>query len=157
VRWDPSREDSAFFEQSAYLYSAYYQLQILIHRPFIDSGQGAGGEGMSTGFAPSLAICTHAARACVKVLHTHVTRVGRTAFSQVVSSINTYRCSMLTACRCRQSSTASSGAVLLLGIWRRRRMGVILDPKMDMADVNNCLAILKASKAQYVPSFALLR
>jgi hypothetical protein len=157
VRWDPGREDLAFFEQSAYLYSAHYQLQILIHRPFIDSGQGTGGEGMSTGFGPSLAICTHAARACAKVLHTHVTRVGRTAFSQVVSGIYTCRCSMLTVCRCRQCSTASSGAVLLLGIWRRRHTGVILDPTMEMADVNNCMAVLKASKAQYVPSFAVLR
>jgi hypothetical protein len=148
VRWDPSREDLAFFEQSAYLYAAYYQLQILIHRPFIATGQGAGGEGMSTGVGPSLAICTHAARACAKVLHTHVVRVGRTAFSQVVSVMVACRlCWTLTACRCRQSSAASSAAVLLFSIWRRRGTGAISDPATEMADVNNCLAVLKAGEA----------
>lgn len=33
VRWDPTREDDAFFEQSVVLHCAYYLLQIMIHRP----------------------------------------------------------------------------------------------------------------------------
>lgn len=35
VRWDPHRSDDAFFDQSAFLYSSYYQVQMTIHRPFI--------------------------------------------------------------------------------------------------------------------------
>jgi hypothetical protein len=72
-----------FFEQSAYLHAAYYQLQIMIHRPFIANQRQVGG-GAAPGF-PSLAICTHAARACAKVVHMHLSRMGRVAFSQVVS------------------------------------------------------------------------
>lgn len=37
MRWDPNRENSLFFDQSATLYSTYYHVQILIHRPFIPS------------------------------------------------------------------------------------------------------------------------
>ncbi|QRV74945.1 Fungal specific transcription factor domain [Ceratobasidium sp. AG-Ba] len=37
LRWDPNRENPLFFDQSATLYSTYYHVQILIHRPFIPS------------------------------------------------------------------------------------------------------------------------
>jgi hypothetical protein len=35
VRWDPDRQDPAFFYQSVALHCAHCQLQILIHRPFV--------------------------------------------------------------------------------------------------------------------------
>ena len=57
VRWDPHREHEVFFNQSVSLYVMYYNLQILIHKPFIPSPRNT-----SPVTFPSLAICTNAAR-----------------------------------------------------------------------------------------------
>jgi hypothetical protein len=84
VRWDPNREDLTFFDQSATLYTAYYQLQITIHKPFIKARRNP-----VTSF-PSLAICTNAARACTKVVHTHISRLGRTSTEQIVRALPWY-------------------------------------------------------------------
>jgi hypothetical protein len=71
VRWDPSREDIQFFNQSAYLHASYYHLQILIHRPFIPSPRKP-----SPLSFPSLAICTNAARSCSHVVDIQRRRTG---------------------------------------------------------------------------------
>jgi len=63
VRWDPNREDDNNFNQSAYLYSMYYFVQMNIHRPFIPSPRNP-----SPLSFPSLAICTNAARSCSHVV-----------------------------------------------------------------------------------------
>ena len=67
VRWDPTREDDNFFNQSASCYALYYHIQILIHRPFIPSPNKP-----SPLSFPSLAICTNAARSC-----SHVAEIQR--------------------------------------------------------------------------------
>lgn len=63
VRWDPNRENEAFFHQTAMLHSAYYHLQISVHRSFIPKPSQP-----SSTSLPSLTICTNAARACIHVL-----------------------------------------------------------------------------------------
>ena len=69
VRWDPdSTSNGRFFDQSAMLYSMYYHLQIFLHRPFVGVTDDPG-----LAFS-SLAICTNAARACVRILDTHAQR-----------------------------------------------------------------------------------
>jgi hypothetical protein len=69
VRWDPQREPILFFSQSAVLYSHYYQLQILVHRPFIPvRGKTPNAR------LPSVAVCTNAARACAHLLQTQLSR-----------------------------------------------------------------------------------
>jgi hypothetical protein len=76
VRWDPDREDLTFFVQSAHLYAAYYMLQIGVHRPFIPARRDS--EPTTHRAAAgilSLVICTTAARACAKVLHSLLSRV----------------------------------------------------------------------------------
>jgi hypothetical protein len=82
VRWDPAREDLIFFDQSALLWAAYYQLQIMIHRPFIRTGPDPTG---APGGFPALAICTNAARACARVVDTHKARMDQIVPSQIVS------------------------------------------------------------------------
>jgi hypothetical protein len=62
VRWDPNRENLLFFNQSATLFTNYYFVQILIHRPFISPPSKP-----SSMTFPSLAICTNAARSCCHV------------------------------------------------------------------------------------------
>jgi hypothetical protein len=60
VRWDPNREDPIFFTQSAMLHSMYYNVQIQIHRPFINKP--------SPLTFHSLAMCANAARSCSRIL-----------------------------------------------------------------------------------------
>lgn len=61
LQWNPDQTTSPiFFDQSFMLLVNYYHLQILIHRPFIPSPASP----QSPLSAPSLAICTNAARGC---------------------------------------------------------------------------------------------
>ena len=79
MRWDPTRENILFLNQSANLYANYYQLQIAVHRPFIPSPRKP-----SPLSFPSLAICTNAARSCIHVLDVQAKRSGcPTYFNQV--------------------------------------------------------------------------
>jgi hypothetical protein len=81
VRWDPNREDQMHFEQSAVLYSAYYHLHIMIHRPFIPSPR----KPALLSF-PSLTICTNAARSCSHVIHAYGKRIERVTPSVIVAA-----------------------------------------------------------------------
>lgn len=63
VRWDPNRENDDFFNQSVSLFTSFYHVQILIHRPFIPSPSKP-----SALEVPSLAICTNAARVCSHIV-----------------------------------------------------------------------------------------
>ena len=79
VRWDPTRENILFLNQSANLYANYYQLQIAVHRPFIPSPRKP-----SPLSFPSLAICTNAARSCIHVLDVQYKRAGESSVSNTV-------------------------------------------------------------------------
>jgi hypothetical protein len=98
VRWDPEQEDLALLDQSAYLYATYYQLQIMVHRPFIRARHG-----VPASF-PSLAICTNAARACAKVVYQHFARVGRVMPKGIVRTFVQLRLRSLDVCACPASS-----------------------------------------------------
>jgi hypothetical protein len=80
VRWDPNREQGIFFEQSASLYSTYYYIQILVHRPFIPSPNRP----ISLPF-PSLAISTNAARSCSRLTAVLLQRSTDLGFRHQVS------------------------------------------------------------------------
>lgn len=119
LRWDPNREDMLFLNQSAFLYSHYYQLQIAVHRPFIPSPRKP-----SPLSFPSLAICTNAARSCTHVLDVPFRR------SHTVLFYN-------------QIALFTSAIVLLLNIWGGKRSGLSTDPAKEMADVHKCMRMLK--------------
>jgi hypothetical protein len=84
VRWDPHREDTEFFRQSAILYANYYHLQILVHRPFIPSPRKP-----SALSFPSLAICTNAARSCSHLVDYSRERLGPVLHHLTVTSLIT--------------------------------------------------------------------
>ena len=81
VRWDPTREDEVHFKQSALLYTNYYYVQIIVHRPFIPT---PGKQSLRS--IPSLAICTNAARSCSHVLDIQQRRMDRPLPYQIVRS-----------------------------------------------------------------------
>ena len=86
VRWDPTRENVLFLNQSANLYANYYQLQIAVHRPFIPSPRKP-----SPLSFPSLAICTNAARSCIHVLDVQYKRAGMPTYFNQVRSLSRAR------------------------------------------------------------------
>ncbi|EKM58711.1 uncharacterized protein PHACADRAFT_253202 [Phanerochaete carnosa HHB-10118-sp] len=125
LRWDPNLEDKEFFTQSAFLYAAYYHLQIAVHRPFIPSPRKP-----SALSFPSLAICTNAARSCIHVLDVQFKRDG---YPPVNSMMGVF----------------SSTIVLLLSIWGGKKAGLAIDYEKGMEDVHKAMGMLKALEVKW--------
>lgn len=125
LRWDPNMDINDFFLQSYSLYSSYYHVQILIHRPFIPSPRKP-----SPLSFPSLAICTNAARSCSHVM-------------------DLYRCRSGKPVPYSQMAAFTAGIVLLLNIWGGKRSGLYTDPSKEMADVHKCMSILKSCEKRW--------
>ncbi|KAJ8087138.1 Gypsy retrotransposon integrase-like protein 1 [Marasmius tenuissimus] len=125
LRWDPSRENDVFFRQSAELYTEYYLLQVLIHRQFIPSPKKT-----SPLSFPSLAICTNAARSCIRIADIQRRRSGTLSPSSI-------------------GAVFSCGIVLLLNIWEGKRSGVSTDPTKDMVDIHKCMEALRSNETRW--------
>ncbi|KAK0204261.1 fungal-specific transcription factor domain-containing protein [Desarmillaria ectypa] len=115
LRWDPKRENGIFLHQSAGLYSIYYMVQILVHRPFLHTNSPLS--------IPSLAICTNAARSCTRILEVHVTRI-KIVTPHIITGAFT------------------SGAVFAMNIWSSKRAGHAPNAK-DLEGFELCLATFK--------------
>ncbi|KAF9223948.1 hypothetical protein BS17DRAFT_705117 [Gyrodon lividus] len=127
LRWDPTRDiNTQLFAQSSVLYTSYYLVQILIHRPFIPSPRKP-----SPLPFPSLAICTNAARSCTHVLDVY------------------NRGSPYAAASFMQMPAYTVGVVLLLNIWGGKRSGLSINPLKEMADVDVCLSVLKRCEKRW--------
>jgi len=114
LRWDPSREDEIFSTQSTCTQTSYYQLRILIHRPFISSKTSP------LSFS-SLAVCINAARSCI-----HVSDIQRLKSKN--APLPHLHADLFTA-----------GITLLLSIWSSKRSGFSIDADKEMDDVQKCL------------------
>lgn len=139
VRWDPNREDLDFFRQSALLYTHYYHLQILIHRPFIRKPSPLA--------FPSMAICTNAARTCSHIVDINSRRCPEPQPHLMVSVFPYSGPQLLITV---QSAAFTAGVVLLLNIWAGKRSGLTTDPKKEMADVHKCMKMLRSSEERQV-------
>uniref|UniRef100_A0A0W0EU63 Transcription factor domain-containing protein n=1 Tax=Moniliophthora roreri TaxID=221103 RepID=A0A0W0EU63_MONRR len=115
VRWDPQREDDIFFNQSAILYTNFYNLQILIHRQFTKKSSPLS--------FPSIAICANAARSCSHIVDTMRLRKG-------------FGLPWI------QTAAFTAGVILLLNIWGGKRSGLSIDPVKEMSDVHKCMQVL---------------
>jgi hypothetical protein len=79
VRWDPQNPDLTFFDQSAVLYTQYFYVQILVHRPFVTHLAARTSSSIAY-----LAICANAARSCTRVMDTQSRRGRVTAIPTVM-------------------------------------------------------------------------
>ncbi|KAJ6522874.1 fungal-specific transcription factor domain-containing protein [Mycena capillaripes] len=120
LRWESTREDPVFFDQSVALHCSYYHLQILIHRPFIPMLRKSAPTGL-----PSLAICTSAARAIAGMVDVQRQRKG-----SVPVVINL-------------SPVFIAGIILLLNVWSGKRTGLVPDPSREMANVHKCMEVMR--------------
>ncbi|KAF8315628.1 hypothetical protein DL93DRAFT_843163 [Clavulina sp. PMI_390] len=124
LKWDPDRQNAAHFMQSAILYTHYYHLQILIHRPFLRPTKGSSSLSFS-----SLSISTNAARSCIHVLEAVQNNGGRVPPPVL-------------------GSATHSGIVLLMAVWGARKTGVNVDSQTAMRDVKQCISFLKSCESR---------
>ncbi|KII84200.1 hypothetical protein PLICRDRAFT_118583 [Plicaturopsis crispa FD-325 SS-3] len=127
LRWDPTREDELFFNQSASLYSSYYYVQILVHRPFIPSPHK-----VSPLSLPSLAICTNAARSCIRMVIRQYDRFPDS------SSIQFSLVRLFSSC-----------VVLLLNARDDKQSGPSINSIQAMSSVHKCMDILKSLEERW--------
>jgi len=123
LRWDPSQEDKTFATQSTCIQTSYYQLQILIHRPFISPAK------LSPLSFSSLAVCTNAARSCI-----HVCDIQRRRSNVPLPHLH--------------AALFTAGVTLLLSIWGSKRSGLI-DADKEIEDVHKCMAALKVCENRW--------
>ncbi|KAK0462413.1 fungal-specific transcription factor domain-containing protein, partial [Desarmillaria tabescens] len=125
LRWNPNRENPIHFNQSALLYVLYFQLRILIHRPFIAASVDA---------VPlhihSLHICTNAARSCSRIVDTQRVR----GYVYPVSGFVAF----------------DVGVVLLFNIWYLKYFDHSFDVSDDIDNVHNCMKVLEHLSTRYV-------
>ncbi|KAJ6479236.1 fungal-specific transcription factor domain-containing protein [Mycena vitilis] len=128
LRWDPNRK-GIFLKQSASLYATYYQIQILIHRPFI----AAPGETTPTDSAfPSLAICANSARSCGHVMEVQSRSNGSILHHPYVIT-----------------ALSDSATILLLNVWGGRRTPSPSDIPRAVADIKKCVDVLHLYEKWY--------
>ncbi|KAJ7593049.1 fungal-specific transcription factor domain-containing protein [Mycena floridula] len=126
LKWDPHRQDTFFFDQSALLYTTYYYAQILLHKPFIPPNESST---ENTSF-PSMAICANAARSCCHALDVE-SRRSFLPLPQVMMTL------------------FASALVLLVNHWGGRRRGFPSNPGREYADVYKCLEILRLYEGRW--------
>ncbi|KAJ3760012.1 hypothetical protein EV360DRAFT_69040 [Lentinula raphanica] len=128
LKWDPQCHDMVLFHQSTMLYIMYFFLRMEIHR-----------SGLATS-PSSLEICVNAAHSCVLIMEAHFKRDFMSLGPQMLGTIST------------------SGIVLLIGIWRAKRLGMEINTELEMVDVVKCMLYLERfEKRELLDVYNLVR
>ncbi|KAK7437250.1 Gypsy retrotransposon integrase-like protein 1 [Stygiomarasmius scandens] len=125
LRWDPNREDPVFFDQSVMLYTSYYWVQMVVHKPFIPKP----GSASKLSF-PSMAICANAARSCCHVMEVQQKR-GFLTMPNVMMALH------------------NSAVVLLLNAWRGKYSQISVDTNKEMMDVYKCMNMIRTYETRW--------
>ncbi|KAJ7123956.1 hypothetical protein C8R43DRAFT_39486 [Mycena crocata] len=122
--WNPYMKDDVFFAQSASLYTQYYHVQILLHRPLLHTVKDAA---PSPSAFKSLAICANAARSTA-----HVTdvRSHRPSLNQAENF----------------KAVFDAAVVLVLNISGGARFGLSIDTGRELVAVYQCMELLRRSE-----------
>ncbi|KAJ4490959.1 fungal-specific transcription factor domain-containing protein [Lentinula aciculospora] len=121
LKWDPNRENIQHFNESVVLYTTYYGVQILVHRPFIH-----GLEEDPHSNIPSLAICANAARSCLHVIE-----------------IQQQRKTHILAIPSVMIALFNSAIVVLVNMWRGKHfIGSSSNISKELADVHRAIDAL---------------
>ncbi|KAF5339483.1 hypothetical protein D9758_015314 [Tetrapyrgos nigripes] len=127
LKWDPNNPNPVFFHQSVMLYTSYYWVQIIVHKPFIPKP----GSTPDVSF-PSMAICANAARSCCHVMEVlHFKRGGFLPMPNVIMALH------------------NSAVVLLLNVWRGKHSQISLDTEKEMMDVYKCIDVICAYETRW--------
>ncbi|KAK7000158.1 hypothetical protein R3P38DRAFT_3219034 [Favolaschia claudopus] len=126
LRWEPTRENQLFFDQSVALHAAYYYVQMLIHRPFIPMLRKSASTAL-----PSLAICTNAARSCANIVD--IQRQRNETFPAIINL----------------GVVFTSAIILLLNVWSMRRTGESQDITPELKYVQKCMHLVKLCEERW--------
>ncbi|KAJ3883882.1 fungal-specific transcription factor domain-containing protein [Lentinula edodes] len=113
LKWDPQRQDTVSFHQSAMLYIMYFFLRMETYR-----------NGLAT-YPTSLEVCVNAAHSCIHIVEAHCKRDYLSLGPQMLAAI------------------ANSGIVLLINIWKAKRLALDIDIDLEMGDVVKCMLQLE--------------
>ncbi|KAJ7175407.1 fungal-specific transcription factor domain-containing protein [Mycena filopes] len=145
LRWDPDcPTQGTFFEQSLVLYVGYHHIQIMIHRPYIHKTSALA--------APSLSICTSAAR---KVLRTaSIPRLGRRSRLTRLSPqariwLNSPRRQLLPTLT---NPVFVSGIILILNLFGTQRAGASEEVTKDLAHLETAMEVMKFLESRLQPA-----
>ncbi|KAJ7134484.1 fungal-specific transcription factor domain-containing protein [Mycena epipterygia] len=123
LRWDPERTSDAFFDQSASLNVTYNYVQIAIHRPYLRKTNVLA--------APSLSICTTAARSIIHAVDTWRRKSKRLPPPFL------------------QSPVFISGVILLMNIFISKRARLSIDKNKDLAQIGTAVEILGSGESRW--------
>ncbi|KAJ6557303.1 fungal-specific transcription factor domain-containing protein [Mycena vulgaris] len=126
LRWDPDRPPDVFFDQSGMLYATYYYIQIAIHRPYIHKENVLA--------APSLSICTSAARSALHVTDLWLKKLQRLPLPFL------------------QNPAFVSGVILILDIFGSKRAGLPMDRDKDLMLVDTAMELHKFAESRWQPA-----
>ncbi|KAJ7045843.1 hypothetical protein C8F04DRAFT_1173787 [Mycena alexandri] len=142
LRWDPERQNKIHLMQSVVLNTAFYNVQILLHRPYIP----APFQVSPPGALPSLAICTNAARACIRIFDAYTERGGEIDFNMLLG-------------------ICAAGIVLVLSTWSGKKSGSTTTPQ-QLEQIRSCIRLITEAEKrreqchisfEYVPDLKLCR
>ncbi|KAH8915926.1 hypothetical protein BT69DRAFT_1303281 [Atractiella rhizophila] len=122
LKWSPTTENKIWLTQSAFIFTTYYTIQILVHRDFLSPER----KGLLN--FPSLAICTNAARSSSHVLD-NLRRRGMLETTWYSSPFH----------------ALTAGMVLLINVYAKR--GSPNNSQLSnqaVLDVQKCLDVLEA-------------
>ncbi|KAJ7134517.1 fungal-specific transcription factor domain-containing protein [Mycena epipterygia] len=126
LRWNPERTPDVFFDQSALLHLTYHYIQIAIHRPYLRKPNVLA--------APSLSICTTAARSII-----HAADVWMRKFKRLPLPF-------------LQNPVFISGIILLMNIFGSKRAGLSIDKNKDLAQIGTAVEILGSADTRWQPA-----
>ncbi|KAK1231046.1 Gypsy retrotransposon integrase-like protein 1 [Marasmius sp. AFHP31] len=122
LHWDPEMGDPLFFCQSAAIHVFYYGVQIQAHRRLVQKSS------QPSSF-PSLAICSNAARSCIRIIDA-ISRRGSLTVPQGFGY--------------------TSGILLLTNIWGSKRAGLKLDVRQASREMEKLIRILHSSEGRFM-------
>ncbi|KAJ7505493.1 fungal-specific transcription factor domain-containing protein [Mycena galericulata] len=124
LRWNPdNHQTEPFSHQSAVLYMTFYYIQIIIHRPFIHKATSLA--------APSLSICTNAARSALRIADIWMTRMHG-----------------LPSCFV-QTPVFVSAVILIMSSFGSKRGGLSVDSSKDLAQVAKGMDMLNFAASRW--------
>ncbi|KIP05406.1 hypothetical protein PHLGIDRAFT_92212, partial [Phlebiopsis gigantea 11061_1 CR5-6] len=127
LKLDLQQDNFVFLNQSALLYASYYTLQITVHRSFVPLPRRR-----SPLSFPSLAICTNAARSCIRLLERQYTRLGTSLFLHW-----------------HQMSLFTCSVIILLNVWHGKIAGIAINTAKELEDVQKAMTILQALESRW--------
>ncbi|THU95603.1 hypothetical protein K435DRAFT_839398 [Dendrothele bispora CBS 962.96] len=126
LRWDEEPKSPIFLGQSVLLYAAYHWIQIQVHRPFIPRP----GQTAAASPSPSLAICTNAARSCIRVCEVYSQRASM-HYSEFLGPLY------------------NSAIVLALNMMRATQLKLKFDPAKEVEDIRKCLRVMSLYESRF--------